>query len=43
VSEAAVRAQPAFRLEVMAGVGHVPQLQVPERWLGLVEGWMDAA
>lgn len=42
VSEAAARIQPAFRLEVMDGVGHVPQLQVPSRWLSIVERWLDA-
>ena len=42
VSAHAARLRPDFRLEVMEGAGHVPQLQVPERWLALVKGWIDA-
>jgi pimeloyl-ACP methyl ester carboxylesterase len=43
VSRDVVRLRPDFRLEVMDGAGHVPQLQVPERWLAIVDGWLDAA
>ncbi len=28
-------------LEVLRGVGHVPQLEVPQRFVELVEGWLD--
>jgi pimeloyl-ACP methyl ester carboxylesterase len=41
VSEAAVRVRPDWRLTVMPGVGHVPQLQVPGLWLGIVNAWLD--
>jgi pimeloyl-ACP methyl ester carboxylesterase len=40
VSEAAARLQPSFHLEVMEGVGHVPMLQVPDRWLAIVDRWL---
>jgi pimeloyl-ACP methyl ester carboxylesterase len=40
VSEAATRLQPSFRLEVMEGVGHVPMLQAPDRWLSIVDRWL---
>lgn len=43
VSEAVTQIRPDFRLEVMEGVGHVPMLQAPERWLPIVTGWMDQA
>lgn len=38
---AAARLRPDWRLEVMEGVGHVPQLEVPERWVELVNGWLE--
>lgn len=40
VAMAAARLRPDWRLEVMEGVGHVPQLEVPERWVELVSGWL---
>jgi pimeloyl-ACP methyl ester carboxylesterase len=30
-----------WRLEVFADLGHVPQLEAPERWLDAVTGWLD--
>jgi pimeloyl-ACP methyl ester carboxylesterase len=33
-------ARPDWRLEVLDGVGHVPQLEVPGRFLGVVEPWL---
>jgi pimeloyl-ACP methyl ester carboxylesterase len=41
VSAHAARLRPDFRLEVMDGAGHVPQLQLPARWLSVVEGFLD--
>lgn len=41
VSEAVLRIRPDFRLAKMDGIGHVPQLQDPQRWLSIVTGWMD--
>jgi len=32
-----------WRLEVMADVGHLPQLEAPEPFLGLVAPWLDGA
>jgi pimeloyl-ACP methyl ester carboxylesterase len=31
-----------WRLEVMEGLGHLPQIEAPTQWLGLVDGWLDA-
>lgn len=36
VSEAAARQRSDWRVELMPGIGHVPQLQAPERWTSLV-------
>jgi pimeloyl-ACP methyl ester carboxylesterase len=41
VGEDAARVRPDWRLTVLDGVGHVPQLQVPERWLAAVTSWLD--
>jgi pimeloyl-ACP methyl ester carboxylesterase len=38
---AAARLRPDWQLEVLEGVGHVPQLQVPERWVEIVARWLD--
>jgi pimeloyl-ACP methyl ester carboxylesterase len=35
------RQNPGWRYEELAGVGHVPQLQVPDRLAGLVLEWLD--
>ncbi len=29
-----------WKLEVLRGVGHIPQMEVPERWLEVVERWL---
>ena len=34
-------AHPAWRFEVAEGVGHVPQLEVPEWTAGHVLDWLD--
>lgn len=39
-SQALVRQRPDWRLEVLDGVGHVPQIEVPERTAELVAGWL---
>jgi pimeloyl-ACP methyl ester carboxylesterase len=43
VSEAAARLRPDWRLARMEGVGHVPQVEVPDRWLALVTRWLTEA
>lgn len=35
-------ARPDWRLEVLDGVGHVPQLEAPDRFLAVVEPWLRA-
>jgi len=35
------RLRPDWRFTVLDDVGHVPQLQVPERWLAAVTSWLD--
>lgn len=40
-SRALVRQRPDWRLEVLGGVGHVPQIEVPERTAELVLGWLS--
>jgi pimeloyl-ACP methyl ester carboxylesterase len=39
-SQALARQRPDWRLEVLDGVGHVPQIEVPERTAELVLGWL---
>lgn len=43
VSEAAARLRPDWRVERMEGVGHVPQIEVPDRWLDIVTPWLAEA
>lgn len=40
-SQALVRQRPDWRLEVLEGVGHVPQIEVPERTAELLTGWLS--
>ncbi len=40
VARAAARAHPSWTLEVLPGVGHVPQLEVPEVTAQLITGWL---
>lgn len=46
VPAAATRAiaalRPDWTLELLEGVGHVPQVQAPERWLEVVGGWLGS-
>lgn len=39
-AEAAVRAHPSWRLRILPGLGHVPQMEAPDRWLGVIEDWL---
>ena len=41
-ARALVAARPDWRLEVLDDIGHVPQLEAPERFLALVEPWVAA-
>jgi pimeloyl-ACP methyl ester carboxylesterase len=40
-AEAAAERHPRFELHVFPDLGHVPQLEAPERWIAAVEGWLD--
>jgi pimeloyl-ACP methyl ester carboxylesterase len=35
------RRRPDWRLTVIPGVGHTPQMEAPDRWLEAVRGWLD--
>ena len=39
-SRAMARQRPDWRLEVLEGVGHVPQIEVPQRTAELIVGWL---
>jgi pimeloyl-ACP methyl ester carboxylesterase len=39
-SQALARQRPDWRLEVLEGVGHVPQIEVPERTAEIILGWL---
>jgi pimeloyl-ACP methyl ester carboxylesterase len=39
-AEAAIRMRPDWDLRLLPKVGHVPQMEAPERWLALVESWL---
>ena len=39
-STALARQRPDWRLEVLEGVGHVPQVEVPERTAEIIRGWL---
>jgi len=40
-AEELARLRRDFTLAVLDGVGHVPQIEVPDRWLSVVLGWLD--
>ncbi len=40
-AQAAARMRPDFALSILDGVGHTPMLEVPERFVETVLGWMD--
>jgi pimeloyl-ACP methyl ester carboxylesterase len=41
-AEAAMSSHPAWRGRILPGVGHVPQMERPDRWLGEVADWFAA-
>jgi pimeloyl-ACP methyl ester carboxylesterase len=42
-ARAALRMCPRWDAEILDGIGHVPQLQVPERFVEIVTGWLGRA
>ena len=40
-AEAAWRRHPEWDVRVLPHVGHVPQMEAPERWLAAVESWLS--
>jgi len=40
-AEEAVRLRRDWTLAMLDDVGHVPQIEVPDRWLSVVQGWID--
>jgi pimeloyl-ACP methyl ester carboxylesterase len=40
-SRAVAQSRPDWRLEVLPGIGHVPQLEAPERFVDVVGAWLD--
>ncbi len=39
-AERALAEHPGWEQRLLPRVGHVPQMEAPERWLGAVEGWL---
>jgi pimeloyl-ACP methyl ester carboxylesterase len=39
-ARAAVERHAGWRYRFLPGVGHVPQLEAPDRWLGALDGWL---
>ncbi|MGZ4115317.1 MAG: alpha/beta fold hydrolase, partial [Actinomycetota bacterium] len=39
-ARAALDRHPAWRYRFLPNVGHVPQLEAPDRWLAAVESWL---
>lgn len=40
-ADAVAAAHPAWEYVVLDGIGHTPQLEAPEEFLAVVEGWLD--
>jgi len=40
-ARAAAAAHPEWDLRILPGVGHVPQMEAPERWLAAVRDWLQ--
>ncbi|MFO0757796.1 MAG: alpha/beta hydrolase [Byssovorax sp.] len=43
VSRSVARMRPDWTLSELPGAGHMPQLQVPDRWLAALTAWLDGA
>jgi pimeloyl-ACP methyl ester carboxylesterase len=41
-ARALAAARPDWRIEVLEDVGHVPQIEAPDRFLAVVEPWLRA-
>lgn len=41
-TRAIAQLRPDWKLELLDGVGHVPQVQAPQRWLEVVGGWLSS-
>jgi pimeloyl-ACP methyl ester carboxylesterase len=41
-AEAAVARHPTWEMRLISRVGHVPQMEAPERWLSVVLSWLPA-
>jgi pimeloyl-ACP methyl ester carboxylesterase len=39
----AARSHGNWTLEILDGLGHIPQMEAPDRWLSAVEAWLDRA
>jgi len=37
----AARSHDNWTLEILEGLGHIPQMEAPNRWLSAVEAWLD--
>jgi non-heme chloroperoxidase len=40
-AEEAIAGHPDWEMRVIPKAGHIPQMEAPERWLSVVEGWLD--
>ena len=40
-AEEAVKGHPDWELAVFDDLGHIPQMESPERWLRVVDRWLD--
>jgi pimeloyl-ACP methyl ester carboxylesterase len=43
LARAAARDCPSFSVEILEGIGHVPQLQIPDRFVDIVTRWLAPA
>lgn len=37
----AARTHENWHLEILEGLGHIPQMEAPDRWMAAVESWLD--
>jgi pimeloyl-ACP methyl ester carboxylesterase len=40
-AQLALDGHPRWEMRMIPKVGHIPQMEAPERWLGAVEGWLE--